>query len=593
MATTGDIQKSLWHAFNALDVQQTGIVQKSRLKVLTNNIGRVFDLEKAEELLDNVEYSTPWQSLTFTQFYEVIENNLLFQLNGNLSSSSTSHILEQIDNICWMLCETKYMKKNNNDTGQVQKFYDKEIFKLVKVFNFCVEVNEDDGKVVFPLTIDVEEAQHVCNIMSRSLGLSADRKREFSRKGDNPQLGDQVVDFPAFLDGLEACFHDLSAMDLSQGVHEVHDMIIGDTLKKGHMVKFGNRLTSWKERWFVLTAQELRYFTGCDERELKGAIDVSKSCKVEPLPDKIGTKTNRFILNTSGKQYELSAPDLKSRNEWISAIQKAIDHSYASRDESIQRLSWWERRKERATRRKEVDEEAKRRKEEQELMLKQQKELEEEKERNNRDRLLLEQHLQELEAERQARAEIEAQLREQAALREAEQQRLKELEEIRQQMEKLLEEERQAKRDEEIVRNLQARILEEEFEKRAELEKLKEQQDQLLEEERRQRAGMEKARQESDHQLIEARDRLKELELEGKQAESQLLEATSKLRLAEEERVKLEARLKVKESKTIGLARPMCVPDPDPFTTHRGKGAFVEADFQAKTAHITPTTTQL
>lgn len=62
------------------------------------------------------------------------------------------------------------------------------------------------------------------------------------------------------------------------------------------------------------------------------------------------------------------------------AIQKAIDHSYASKDESIQRLSWWERRKERAARRKEADEEAKRRKEEQELLLKQQKELEEEKE---------------------------------------------------------------------------------------------------------------------------------------------------------------------------------------------------------------------
>jgi len=188
-------------------------------------------MDKAEELLDSSDY----QSLTFPKFYKVIEENLLFQLNGNLSSTATCHILEEMENICWMLCETKYVKKNNNDTtGQVHKLYDKEILKLLKVFNFLVELDEDDKTVVFPLTVDADEAQHVCDVIVNCLGL-CNRKRLFSRKGGS-NVDDvhtpQYVDFPAFLSGLEACFYDLNAMDLSQGIQEVSDQIIGDTIKK-------------------------------------------------------------------------------------------------------------------------------------------------------------------------------------------------------------------------------------------------------------------------------------------------------------------------------------------------------------------------
>lgn len=49
----------------------------------------------------------------------------------------------------------------------------------------------------------------------------------------------------------------------------------------------------------------------------------------------------------------------------------------------------------------------------------------------------------------------------------------------------------------------------------------------------------------------------------------------------------MEGRLKLKETNTsLGLARPLPKPDPNPFVTHRGLGAFTEADFVKKSPSV-------
>ena len=46
------------------------------------------------------------------------------------------------------------------------------------------------------------------------------------------------------------------------------------------------------------------------------------------------------------------------------------------------------------------------------------------------------------------------------------------------------------------------------------------------------------------------------------------------------ERQKIEERMKLKEMTSASkLAKPLGVREPDPFITHRGRGAFTEADF--------------
>ena len=37
-------------------------------------------------------------------------------------------------------------------------------------------------------------------------------------------------------------------------------------------------------------------------------------------PDRTASKPNRFVLHTSKKPYEINAPDLKTKHEWISGI---------------------------------------------------------------------------------------------------------------------------------------------------------------------------------------------------------------------------------------------------------------------------------
>ena len=50
----------------------------------------------------------------------------------------------------------------------------------------------------------------------------------------------------------------------------------GSLLKKGHDV-----LTTWRDRWFVLSHRALKYYISSEERDLKGTIPLSPRLKVE------------------------------------------------------------------------------------------------------------------------------------------------------------------------------------------------------------------------------------------------------------------------------------------------------------------------
>ncbi|XP_005108485.1 switch-associated protein 70 [Aplysia californica] len=643
-----EVKKSLWHAFDILDKSaqpqkvRTTQVHKTKLRVLTNNLGHILQVDSAETIWDKVTED----NVTFDDFMDVLSNNLLVGL-AKLPEAKNATLKSEIDNLCWMLCERTYVQRikslNESEAEAERKerreFSSTDRFRLWKIFNFLCEQAED-GSVLTPLRIDVEETERIAVEICKAVGIPVLKPNALERRLSYSE-GSFLLDFSEFVSLVAERIGDEEAVNVvGHGISEVSNQIISDVVRKGHLVKFGNKVTTWKERWFVLTATALRYYVSAEEKDLKGTIFIGSGCFTQSFPDRPGGKHHRFKLHTPNKQYELSAPDLRSKNEWMSDI-KHVVNSVGSTGVSLQRLAWKERKKEREEKRRRTAEEEMRRVADREKLLDRERQLEEERKQRQlaqeeikeRERLLelerqkraeeeeqrrletsqlleekrkeiedekqrfadIEQRLKEerealvassqeaLEAEREQRAQVEARLREEEAQLEEERRRLRELEEAKVSLEALVEEERALKRDEEIVRNLQSRILEEELLKREELEKLQAEQQRRLEEEQLSRQGLEAVREQQEEELRLAQETLEKIAWEREEADRQMREAADKLKQAERERQVLEERLRLKEMTTsVRLARPLDRPDPNPFVTHRGLGAFTEAEFQRR-----------
>ncbi|XP_064612432.1 switch-associated protein 70-like [Liolophura sinensis] len=651
-------KKCIWHAFDVLDEQNTGTVSRSKLKVLTHNLANAVGIEGMEEQIQEETLI-----LDFNDYQEFIDNQLFTNLKKTLTDTEnnvrSSASPESIDQVCWVLCARKYSNR------AAAKLNDKDSMLMWKVFNFLAEQGASESQLELPLRIDVEEVKFVLKRFADFTGNPYEPEKLDAAVGDTLTL-----DFLSFLQAFETvALNNLKPSEISRGVNDVYEELIKEVIKKGMMSKKGHRVTNWKERWIVLTPTSLRYYAnkGTAAKDLKGELPVTHQASVESQDEKPGAKLHRFTFHAYGrKPYEFCTPDLKTKNEWIRALQTAIE--YSSKPGQVQRVAKAERRQLREDKRNQLSEEERRRREEQEMIERQRSELESEREaraqlearyaeeaarreaffaklkeierlREEEQRRLAElekkyqdevadrksnlrnlrelqekyeeeaaareahmkkvqeledmcqaeeRKLQELEskyhdessqreADLRRLKDLEQKYQEEAALREMDQQKLRELEEVRQELERLLEEERTARKDEEVVRCLQGKLLEEESMKREELVRLHKQQMALRVVEQQEREGLEEEKNRQEELLQEARAQLERLERERKAADEKLMEATSKLEEAQLERVKAQEKARL-WSTPIGLARPI-QPEPKPWITHRGEGAFIEADF--------------
>ncbi|BFZ04553.1 hypothetical protein BsWGS_07591 [Bradybaena similaris] len=376
-----DLKKSLWHAFDLLDITghphkiRTLSVPKTKLKVLTNNLGHLLGLEKAENIWDQVTN----ENISFDLFMEVLYSHLFVGIDTN-SVATFAYFKAEIDNLCWMLCEKSYRQisrsnsvpncesdesavnktvnlKVTTETDRKEEFSSDTYYKLWKIFNFLVE-RAEDGSLTVPLRIDMEEAERVLMEVCQKAGIPVSRDIcSHIRITDNLDSEAFLLDFYEFV---RLTLERLSSLDdqkaVSYGISQVHGHIVADIVRKGYMVKFGNKITTWKERWFVLTASAFRYYVTSEEKDLKGTIFLASECVIKNIPEKSGSKYHRFVLKTPNKDYELSAPDLKSKNEWMSDLKRVISNIGKSND-SLQRQAWKERKSERQIRRKHIAEE--------------------------------------------------------------------------------------------------------------------------------------------------------------------------------------------------------------------------------------------
>ncbi|MGH0130208.1 UNVERIFIED_CONTAM: hypothetical protein FKN15_041719 [Acipenser sinensis] len=214
--------------------------------------------------------------------------------------------------MCWTLCARKNLTKNT------LLITDDDAFKIWCIFNFLTEDK-------YPLTLVTEEIEYLLRKLTEAMGgiwneeKFEDYKIELNAKQQCLSVWEliELIGTGHFSKGMDR-------QTLSMGINEVFQELILDVLKQGYMMKKGHRRKNWTERWFVLKPNVLSYFVNENLTEKKGHVMLDGSCCVESLPDKEGKKC-LFLIKCSGKSFEISASDKKKKQEWIQAIQTAVN----------------------------------------------------------------------------------------------------------------------------------------------------------------------------------------------------------------------------------------------------------------------------
>ncbi|XP_010222052.1 PREDICTED: differentially expressed in FDCP 6 homolog [Tinamus guttatus] len=379
MELRAELLKSIWYAFTALDVEKSGKVSKSQLKVLSHNLYTVLRIPHDPVALEE-HFRDDDDGPVSSQGYMPYLNKYILD-----KVEEGAFVKETFDELCWTLTAKKNYKPDRNGNSVV-------FFKLWCLFSF---LSEDK----YPLVMVPDEVEYllkkICTAMNVELH-SCELDECLAQEPPGPggltvwQFLD-VVNSGRVLRGLER-------EAVSMAVEEVYQEIIEDVLKQGYLWKKGQLRRTWSERWFTLKPSALSYYMSEERKEKKGSIPLDKHCCVEVLPDRDG-KRCMFCVKTSSRTYEMSASDTRQRQEWTLAIQTAI-RLQAEGKKSLHKDLKQKRREQREQR-----EQRKAAKEEETQRLKQ---LQEEKERK----------LQELELLKELLAEEEEKLKQLMKLKE-------------------------------------------------------------------------------------------------------------------------------------------------------------------------------
>ncbi|XP_051916516.1 switch-associated protein 70b [Hippocampus zosterae] len=526
MSLRDELLKSIWHAFTALDVDKSGKVSKSQLKVLSHNLCTVMRIPHDPVALEE-HFKDDDEGPVSNQGYMPYLNKFI------LDKATNNFDRQDFDRMCWTLCSRK-----NLDQNQLL-ISNEDAFKIWCIFNF---LSEDS----YPPVIVTEEVEYFLRKLTEAMGGSwvEERFEDYKLQMLSQQQQQQSISVWQLID-LVGSGHFSKGMDrqtLSMGIHELHQELIMDVLKQGYMLKKGHKRKNWTERWFTLKPNSISYYVSEDQAEKKGDILLDQDCSVEALPDKEGKKC-LFFIRSSHKSFEISASDKKKKQEWIQAIQTCVSLLRAGR-QAPHRESRHKRRELRLKQQADQEELRTRMKELQTANETKQHELEdmrkaleeaaanaaeEERQRLQTQADLQDRYRVDLEREKMVRQQMEEQVAQKSTELEQYLQRVREMEDMYRRLEDALEEERRTRQDEETVRKLQARLLEEESAKRAELEKIHLRQQQAISETEAEKQELQKERLAKDNALRDAMMQLQQLEQDRQGALEQYQTVMKKL----------------------------------------------------------------
>lgn len=573
MGLREDLLKSIWHAFTALDVDKSGKVSKSQLKVLSHNLCTVLNVPHDPIALEEHFKDDDEGPVSNQGYMPYLNKFILDKVQDNFNGLD-------FNRMCWTLCARKNLTKNT------LLITDDDAFKIWCIFNFLTEDK-------YPLTLVTEEIEYLLRKLTEAMGgiwneeKFEDYKIELNAKQQCLSVWEliELIGTGHFSKGMDR-------QTLSMGINEVFQELILDVLKQGYMMKKGHRRKNWTERWFVLKPNVLSYFVNENLTEKKGHVMLDGSCCVESLPDKEGKKC-LFLIKCSGKSFEISASDKKKKQEWIQAIQTAVNllkqglpapHKEArqKRKELRQKLQAEQEALEQRMKELQTANESKQR--ELETMRKKLQEdeasaAEEERRRQQTQTELHDRYRTDLEREKMVRQQMEEEVAQKSSELEQYLQRVRELEDMYRRLEESLEDERQARQDEETVRKLQARLLEEEATKRAELEHLHLQQQKAISRTEAEKQELEQQRIVKEQALQAAMLQLDQLESERKEALEQYEEVMKKL----ENAANKTRSWKDKVAQHEGLIRLIQPGSKGPqLITNWGAAAFTEAELNLR-----------
>uniref|UniRef100_A0A1A8LTR8 Switch-associated protein 70 n=1 Tax=Nothobranchius pienaari TaxID=704102 RepID=A0A1A8LTR8_9TELE len=523
MTLRDELLKPIWHAFTAFDVDKSGKVSKSQLKVLSHNLCTVLKIPHDPVALEE-HFKDDDEGPVSNQGYMPYLNKFI------LDKATDNFDRQDFHKMCWTLSSRKNLEQNHlfisND----------DAFKIWCIFNF---LSEDR----YPLIIVTEEIEYLLRKLTDAMGGSwvEERFEDYKLKLNSKRQCLLVWE----LISLVGSGHFSKGVDhqtLSMGINEVYQELILDVLKQGYMMKKGHKRKNWTERWFVLKPSYISYYTSEDLAEKKGDILLDGSCSVEPLQDKDGKKC-LFLIKSSQKSFEISASERKKKQEWIQAIQTCVNllrqgrpapHHYSRQKRRELRLKQQAEQEELELRMSELQTANEAKQLELENMRKALEEAaanaaDEEQKRLQTHAELQDRYKMELEREKLVRQEMEEQVAQKSTELEQYLQRVKELEDMYHRLEDALEEERRARQDEETVRKLQARLLEQEALKRAELEQIHLRQQRAISETEAEKQELEKERLAKESALQGAMKQLEVLEVERRGALEQYQTVMKKL----------------------------------------------------------------
>ncbi|XP_051914713.1 differentially expressed in FDCP 6 homolog [Hippocampus zosterae] len=531
MDLRSELLKSIWYGFTALDLEKSGKVSKSQLKVLSHNLCTVLCIPHDPVALEE-DFRDDDDGPVSSQGYMPYLNKYVLDkvVEGTFNK-------EDVDELCWTLTAKKnYKPTKSSDTVLAER----DAFRLWCLFNF---LSEDK----YPLVMVPDEVEYllkkICTAMSVELN-SVELEDLFSQDAVQ-QRGITVWVFLEMMDAGKLA-RGINSSVISMAIEEVYREIVGDVLKEGYLWKRGQLRRNWKERWFTLRASNLFYYTGEDRKECQGNIVLDGNCCVEVLPDRDG-KRCMFCLKTLSKTYEMSSSDTRQRQEWTTAIQTAIrlhvegktslhkDLKLKRHEQREQRERRQQAKEEELQRLRALQDERERKLAELELEAQKQAQvlLEQDEERRRQQH---EQLHQTLEVQLREAEEVRISMQAEMALKEEEaerqRKRIHELEEMQKRLEEALQQEIRARLDEEAFRNAQAGLLAEEEEKMKELMTLQEEQEEYILKTQREKEELKQEMEAKSRALDEAQRQLEEVRGNRHRVDQDVVAAQRKLRQA-------------------------------------------------------------
>ncbi|XP_028266574.1 differentially expressed in FDCP 6 homolog [Parambassis ranga] len=533
MDLRSELLKSIWYGFTALDLERSGKVSKSQLKVLSHNLCTVLCIPHDPVALEE-HFRDDDDGPVSSQGYMPYLNKYILD-----KVVEGSFIKENVDELCWTLTA----KKNYHpDRSSSTVLPEKDAFRLWCLFNF---LSEDK----YPLVMVPDEVEYllkkICTAMSTEFNCV--ELEDFFSQDSVQQSGITVWVFLEMMNSGKIT-RAIDKSITSMAIEEVYREIVGDVLKEGYLWKKGQLRRNWKERWFTLRPSNLSYYTGEDRKDCQGNIVLDGNCCVEVLPDRDG-KRCMFCLKTLSKTYEMSASDTKQRQEWTTAIQTAIrldvegkkslhkDLKLKRREQREQREKRRQAKEEELQRLRALQEERERKLAELELLKEAQKQaqvlLEQDEQRRRQQHEQLQRALEvQLREAEEARVSMQAEMALKEEEAERQRKRIQELEEMQKRLEEALQQEIKARLDEEGFRYAQARLLAEEEEKMKALMNLQEDQEEYILKTEREKQELKQEMETKSRALEEAQRQLEEVRANRHRVDQDVVAAQRKLRQA-------------------------------------------------------------